>query len=91
MSDDWLFLRKGIWRKPLASDPLKGIQMDLIRIESNFKDRQHIHDGFEWVYILEGGFRDQGGFHGKGEFVVNTTEGVHQVSTGEEGCLLLIV
>lgn len=90
-SDDWLPLRENIWRKPLAADPVKGIQMDLIRIEPNFKDRPHTHDGFEWVYILEGGFTDQKGVHRKGDFIVNTTEGIHQVSTGEEGCILLIV
>ena len=65
--------------------------MDLIRLEPDFVDRPHRHDGFEWVYVLDGGFSDDKGVHRKGDFVVNSTEGVHQPRTGPEGCLLLIV
>ena len=84
-------LREGVWRKPLAVDEEKGFQADLIRIEPNFVDRPHMHDGFEWVYVLDGELRDDKGVHRKGDFVVNSTEGVHRPSTGEAGCLLLIV
>lgn len=89
-SDGWLPLRRGILRKPLAADAGKGVQMDLIRIEPNVTDRPHVHNGFEWVYILEGNFTDQNGVHKKGDFIENTMEGVHHVSTGDEGCLLII-
>ena len=72
-------------------DDERGIQVDLIRIEPDLTDKPHIHDGSEWVYVLEGSFTDQKGAHRKGDFIVNTTEGIHQVSTGKDGCLLLIV
>jgi anti-sigma factor ChrR (cupin superfamily) len=87
----WLPVRPGIERKPLAAEKGRGIQADLMRIRPDFTDRPHTHDGFEWVYVLEGGFTDQKGAHKKGDFIVNSTEGVHQVTTGGEGCILLIV
>ena len=91
VSEGWFKVRSGVWRKPLAADGGRGIQADLMRIRPDFADRPHVHGGFEWVYVLEGGFKDQAGWHGKGDFIVNTTEGVHQVTTGPDGCLLLIV
>ncbi len=88
---DWVRLREGVWRRPLAVNGEKGVQADLIRLASDFVDRPHVHDGFEWVYVLEGSFTDQAGEHKAGDFVVNTTEGVHQPRTGPDGCLLFIV
>jgi anti-sigma factor ChrR (cupin superfamily) len=90
-SSGWLQLREGMQRKPLAADGERNIQMDLIKIKPNLVDRPHVHDDFEWVYVLEGSFTDARGVHKKGDFIVNTTEGIHQVSTGDDGCLLLIL
>lgn len=90
-SEGWIKLRNGVWRQPLAQNEELGFQMDLIRVKADFADSPHVHDGFEWVYILEGGFMDDRGWHKKGEFIVNKTEGVHQILTGPDGCLLLIV
>ena len=90
-SDGWTSLREGITRKPLAVNKEKGVQIDLIKIKPNFTDHPHTHDGFEWVYILEGELTDDKGVHKKGDFLVNTTEGIHQPKTGKDGCTLLIV
>ena len=89
--DEWIPIREGVFRKSLAEDSGRGIQMDLIRLDPNFVDQGHLHDDFEWVYVLEGGFTDDAGVHKAGDFVLNTTEGVHKPSTGDDGCLLLIV
>ena len=90
-SAGWVLVRDGVWRKPLAVSREKGVQMDLVRLEPDFLDKPHVHNGFEWVFVLDGWFEDSRGVHRKGDFVVNTTEGVHQPKTGKEGCLLLIV
>jgi len=90
-NDGWIPVRPGISRKPLAKEAGRGIQADMMRIEPNLTDIPHTHDGFEWVYILEGGFTDQKGGHVKGDFLINTTEGIHQLRSGKEGCLLIIV
>ncbi|MFH0862189.1 MAG: cupin domain-containing protein [Candidatus Altiarchaeota archaeon] len=91
VGDGWVPVRPGIMRKPLAIEPGRGIQADIMRIEPDFTDLPHTHNGFEWVYLLEGGFTDQAGEHKKGDFLINTTEGVHQLRTGKEGCTLIIV
>ena len=75
----------------MAVNGEKGVQADLIRLEPDFSDRPHTHDGFEWVYVLEGSFTDDAGVHKAGDFIVNSTEGVHQPKTGSDGCVLLIV
>ena len=90
-TEGWTRLRPGVERKPLAREKGRGIQADLIRIRPNLTDQPHTHDGFEWVYVLEGEFTDQGGRHSAGDFLVNSTEGIHQITTGEDGCLLFIV
>ncbi|MBU0761467.1 MAG: cupin domain-containing protein [Candidatus Altiarchaeota archaeon] len=88
---DFVTLREGIERKSLAVNTELGIQADIIRIAPNFKDVPHTHDGFEWAYILKGSLTDERGTHTKGDFIANTTEGIHQPSTGEDGCTLLII
>ncbi|MBD3388415.1 MAG: hypothetical protein GF416_05030 [Candidatus Altiarchaeales archaeon] len=90
-SEGWVELRPGVMRRPLAVNEGWGLQADLIRIGGGVTDRPHTHDDIEWVYVLEGSFEDQAGMHVKGDFVVNSSEGVHQVTTGPGGCLLFIV
>jgi anti-sigma factor ChrR (cupin superfamily) len=91
MDSDFIRVREGIDRLPLAVNPELGIQADIMRIAPDFTDIAHTHNGFEWVYILEGSLEDDRGVHKKGDFIINTTEGIHQPKTGKEGCTLLIV
>jgi anti-sigma factor ChrR (cupin superfamily) len=91
VAEGWTKLRPGVDRKPLSKDTTRKIQFDMLRIKPNLTDKPHIHNDFEWVYVLEGSFNDQTGFHKKGDFIINTTEGIHQITTTDEGCLLLIV
>lgn len=90
MAAGFIKVREGIERKPLALNSEKGVQADIMRIAPDFIDVPHIHDGFEWVYILEGSLTDERGTHVKGDFIINTTEGIHQPSTGAQGCTLII-
>jgi anti-sigma factor ChrR (cupin superfamily) len=89
--DAWEKLRDGIQIRRLAKSQSKGLQIDIIRLEPNLRDRPHTHNDFEWVYVLEGQFQDEKGVHKKGDFLVNTTEGVHQPIVGPQGATLLIV
>jgi anti-sigma factor ChrR (cupin superfamily) len=87
---EWLKVRKGVWRKPLAKDPRRKLQMDVLRIEPDFVDVPHWHDDFEWVYILKGSLEDEKGLHKKGDFIVNDKDAHHR-PTSKEGCTALIV
>ena len=86
----WKTLREGIQIKPLAKDPKSGLQMDILKIEPNWVDKGHYHTAFEWVYVLEGSMEDEKGIHRKGDFLINTTEGIHKPSS-REGCQLIII
>ncbi|MFH1391122.1 MAG: cupin domain-containing protein [Candidatus Diapherotrites archaeon] len=87
---EYKLLRKGIQIKHLAKDSKSGLQMDILKIEPNWVDQGHFHDDFEWVYVLEGSMEDEKGIHKKGDFLINTAEGIHKPSS-KEGCELLIV
>lgn len=88
--DDFIKLRKGIWRKPLARDDARNIQMDILKIDPGLNDAPHWHDDWEWVYILEGSLEDEKGVHKAGDFLLNGKDVKHQ-PTSKDGCKLLIV
>ena len=87
---DFVKLRDGISRKPLARDEPRNIQMDILKIEPGFNDVPHWHDDWEWVYILEGSLEDEKGVHKPGDFLINEKYVKHK-PTSKEGCTLLIV
>ncbi|PIN84758.1 MAG: hypothetical protein COV47_05810 [Candidatus Diapherotrites archaeon CG11_big_fil_rev_8_21_14_0_20_37_9] len=87
---NWKPLRKGIGEKELALDSETKLKMSLLKIEAGFNDIGHRHDSWEWVYILEGSLEDEKGLHKKGDFLINTTEGIHRPSS-QDGCVVLIV
>jgi len=62
----------------------------LIKISPNWKDVKHYHNGFEWVYVLDGSIEDEKGKHVKGDFFVNEKDAEHK-PVSKDGCLLLIV
>lgn len=88
--EEWRILREGIQIKSLAKDPERGIQIDIIKLAPSLDDPPHWHNGFEWVYILEGSMEDDKGLHKKGDFLSNYKDQKHKVRT-EEGCTALIV
>jgi len=90
LDSDWIKIREGVFRKSLSKDPARNLQMDLIRISSDFVDVTHYHNDFEWVYVLDGSLEDEKGKHVKGDFLINKKDTEHKPSS-KEGCLLLIV
>lgn len=87
---EWKRLREGIRIKNLAKDPERGVQIDIIKLNPGLVDPPHWHNGFEWVYILEGSMEDDKGLYKKGDFLLNRKDQKHHVRT-EEGCTVLIV
>ena len=87
---EWRNVREGVSAKHLAKDPERGLQMDLMKIEPGFVDVTHYHNGFEWVYVLDGCLEDEKGKHVKGDFLLNEKDAEHRPFS-KEGCLLLIV
>lgn len=87
---DFIKLRDGIERKPLARDEARNIQMDILKIEPGFDDSPHWHDDWEWVYVLEGSLVDEKGTHTAGDFLINEKDAKHQPKS-PDGCKLICV
>lgn len=87
---EWIEVRDGVLRKLLARDDSKNLQIDVIKLEPEFKDTPHWHNDWEWVYVLEGSFEDEKGVHKKGDFLINDKVNVHTPKS-KEGCTLLCV
>ena len=50
----------------------------------------HRHEGYEYIYVLEGEQGDERGTYGPGSFVINEPGMTHRV-TSERGCVVLIL
>ncbi len=87
---EWKPLRDKVMTKPLARDEGRGFQINMIRLEPNTSYEEHKHPDVEWVYVLKGSMTDERGTFGQGEFVVNEKGSRHTVSTGPDGCELLV-
>ncbi|MCA8949540.1 MAG: cupin domain-containing protein [Planctomycetes bacterium] len=66
----------------------------LIRMQPGCGYPRHRHRGREDVLVLRGGYRDELGTHGRGEFAVyadGTTHTPVAVDESEDDCVLLVV
>ncbi|PNG26067.1 cupin domain-containing protein [Methylocella silvestris] len=50
---------------------------------------RHVHDGGEEIFVMEGGFQDENGSHGAGEYLRDPRGSTH-TPTSAEGCLLFV-
>jgi anti-sigma factor ChrR (cupin superfamily) len=87
---EWIKVRNGVSRKPLARDEARNLQMDIIKLEPGFDDMPHWHDDYEWVYVLEGTIEDEKGIHKAGDFLINDPVNVHKPKS-KDGCKLICV
>jgi anti-sigma factor ChrR (cupin superfamily) len=83
-------LRPGIDILYLYRDDASGGSSALLRYQPGAEVPEHVHEGFEHVYILAGEQSDDRGNYRKGSFVINPPGYAHRVWS-KEGCLVLIV
>lgn len=86
----WRKLREKVLVKYLARDDKRGLQFDIIKLEAYTTYPEHKHADFEWVYVLKGDFSDESGNFHKGEFKINPKNSKHSITTGKNGCELLV-
>ena len=80
-----------IFRKMLARDENRNLQIDKIRIAPNAKIAAHAHPDFEWIYVLRGEISDDRGVFRAGDFFVNEKNSKHAPRVGADGCEILCV
>ena len=83
-------LRPGVDILYLYRDEASGSSCALLKYAPGAEVPEHVHQGFEHVYVLDGEQSDARGTYGKGSFVVNPPGTAHRVWSAP-GCLVLIV
>jgi anti-sigma factor ChrR (cupin superfamily) len=82
-------LRDGVEIHVLHEAPDRS-RVAILRYQPGAEVPAHRHDGYEYVYVLEGEQSDERGCYGAGAFVVNEPGFSHRV-TSRGGCVVLIV
>ena len=82
----------GIFLHFLRRDEVTGDAPVLIRMQPGCRSPAHRHKGLEEVLILQGGYRDDRGLHGAGDYVVNDAGSVHRPTALDvEDCVMFAV
>ena len=82
----------GVYLHVLRREEESGDATVLIRMEPGASYPAHRHAGVEEVFILQGGYRDRGGVHRAGEYVLNAAGSSHHPTALEdpaEDCVMI--
>ena len=83
-------LRPGVDILYLYRDDATGSSCALLRYQPGAEVPEHVHQGVEHVYVLDGEQSDERGTYGSGAFVINPPGTTHR-GWSTSGCLVLIV
>ena len=87
----WKRVSADIQRVELCRDS-NGSRVELLKIRPGGSAITHTHLGDEYTVILEGGFSDESGLYGEGDFLFRTNNDEHTpVATQHRECLCLAV
>ena len=87
----WKRVSADIQRVELCRDS-NGARVELLKIRPGGSAITHTHLGDEYTVILEGGFSDESGLYGEGDFLFRTNNDEHTpVATQHRECLCLAV
>lgn len=67
-----------------------GARAALLRYAAGAQVPPHRHEGYEYIYVLEGAQSDERGSYEAGAFVINEPGAIHSV-TSRNGCVVLIL
>ena len=82
-------LRPGVEIHVLHESP-DGARVAILRYAPGAEVPAHRHDGYEYVYVLEGEQGDERGSYSAGSLVVNEPGLTHRVKSAR-GCVVLII
>jgi anti-sigma factor ChrR (cupin superfamily) len=71
-------------------DAEDGARAAILRYAPGARVPAHLHEGFEYIYVLEGEQSDERCTYPSGSFVINEPGVTHRVSS-ETGCVVLIL
>jgi len=82
-------LRDGVEIHVLHEAP-DGARVAILRYRPGAEVPTHRHEGYEYIYVLDGEQSDERGTYGAGSFVVNEPGVSHRVQS-KTGCVVLII
>jgi anti-sigma factor ChrR (cupin superfamily) len=82
-------LRDGVEIHVLHETP-DGARAAILRYRPGAEVPEHRHEGYEYIYVLQGEQSDERGSYGAGSFVVNEPGHTHRVRS-KTGCVVLII
>jgi anti-sigma factor ChrR (cupin superfamily) len=82
-------LRDGVDIHVLHESP-DGARCAILRYAPGAEVPAHRHEGYEYIYVLQGEQGDERGQYGAGSFVINEPGMTHRV-TSAGGCVVLII
>jgi anti-sigma factor ChrR (cupin superfamily) len=82
-------LRDGVEIHILHETP-DGARTAILRYRPGAEVPAHRHEGYEYIYVLEGEQTDERGSYGAGSFVINEPGMSHRVRS-PSGCVVLII
>ncbi len=86
----WKRHARGVATKNLAYSKEKNQYLTLFKIKKGARLKRHRHPCVEWMYVLEGTYRDDFGAAKKGQLKINAAGSVHSGVAGG-GCVLLVL
>lgn len=82
-------LRPGVEIHVLHESP-DGARAAVLRYAPGAEVPAHRHEGYEYIYVLEGEQSDERGTYAAGSFIVNEPGMAHSVASSR-GCVVLII
>lgn len=88
---EWVEVEPGVTTKTLGTDPDRGIEMRLVRMEPGASWKSHHHDGPEEVFVIRGSWRCLGTNLHPGDFHRAGVGTEHETTSSASGCKLIVV
>jgi anti-sigma factor ChrR (cupin superfamily) len=85
---EWELMAPGIEMKVLMEDKNTGMFTGLFRLAPGSVIPDHVHNGIEQTYVVEGTFSDQDGDAKAGDFIWRPKDNRHEAFT-RDGCTIL--
>lgn len=82
--------RAGVEKGRLFHDVETGEEVAVLRYQPGASVPPHRHDGYEYIFVLEGSQKDARGSYGPGTLVVNPPGSEHAVES-PDGCVVLAI
>jgi predicted ChrR family anti-sigma factor len=87
---EWQRFREGVSIYPLYTSENSAASAAMLKYVAGASVPEHLHAGYEHIFVLEGSQEDERGIYRKGDLVINHP-GSHHWVRSNEGCVVLAI